>query len=211
MKRTPGNLIYSAWDVCWIRLSFFFSTLSSQVSLRLQGCKPGENLRTSGHCHFKARFAGAIRIGRHATLLANWRTNRGGLTGPVLLTTMGNGVIEIGDHFGASAVVISSREYVRIGNHVMAGGNVRIFDHDFHSLNPEIRKTAEDGERCVTRPVVIGNEVFIGADVLILKGVTLGDRVIVGAGSVVTKSFPNDAVVVGNPARMIGDTTGCTP
>ena len=204
MKRPIGNLVYSLLDVVLIRSSFLVSTVRSNLSLRLQGCRPGKNLLTSGCCHFKARHADSIRIGRNAVFLAYWRSNRVGLSSPVLLTTMGDGVIEIGDCFGASSLVISSRSKVKIGNHVMVGGNVRIYDHDFHCLDAAQRRTSDDSEHCVTKPVVLGNDVFIGAEVIILKGVTLGDRVIVGAGSVVTKSFPDDAIIAGNPARIIG-------
>lgn len=209
MARKIGNFAYSLWDVIWIHVSFIGSTLRSKVSLRLQGCRFGRNLRTSGRCHFKARSAGSIQIGHHAVLLANWRTNRVGLTGPVLLTTMGDGAIEIGDSFGASAVVISSRSRVKIGNHVMLGGNVRIFDHDFHSLDSARRREGNDVECCTTRPVTIGDDVFVGANCMILKGVCLGNRVIVGAGAVVTKSFPDDAIIAGNPAKQIGTAGGC--
>jgi acetyltransferase-like isoleucine patch superfamily enzyme len=132
-----------------------------------------------------------------------------GLAGPVLLTTMGAGEIVIGDHFGGSAVVISSRASVRIGDHVTVGGNVRIFDHDFHSLDHELRRSGQDCEQCASRPVTIGNDVFVGAHSIILKGVKLGDRVIVGAGSVVTKSFPHDSIIAGNPARLIGTVRCC--
>jgi len=203
MTRKIGNIVYSVWDVFWIRFSFLFSSVCSNLSLHMQGCRPGNNLRTSGKCHFKARHAASIRIGSNGVFLAYWRSNRVGLSGPVLLTTMGDGIIEIGDYFGASAVVISSRSKVTIGNHVMLGGNVRIYDHDFHSMDAALRRTTDDCNRCETKPVVLGNDVFIGADAMILKGVTLGDRVIVGAGSVVTKSFPSDVVIAGNPARQI--------
>jgi len=203
MKRSYGNMLYSLWDVIWIKCAFFTSTARSHLLLRLQGCSFVENLRTSGPCRFKARNAGSIRIGRNSVLLAHWRTNRVGLSGSLLLTTMGRGEIEIGDYFGASAIIISSRSKVRIGNHVKLGGNVRIFDHDFHSMNSDVRKTESDCDQCVTRPIVIGDDVFVGAESIILKGVTLGNRVIVGAGSVVTKSFPDDAIIAGNPARRI--------
>jgi acetyltransferase-like isoleucine patch superfamily enzyme len=52
-------------------------------------------------------------------------------------------------------------------------------------------------------PVVLGDDVWIGADATILKGVTIGDRAIVGAGAVVTSDVPADTVVAGNPARVI--------
>lgn len=203
MKRTLLNKVYSVWDVFCIRLDQLRSNICSQASLRLQGCAPSSRLRTTGNCYFKARRSGSIKIGSHATLLAGWRSNRVGLNGPLLLTTMGDGVIRIGDYFGASAVVLSSRSSISIGNNVKLGGNVRIYDHDFHSLDPIIRRSDEDIEHAKSMPVVLGDDVFIGANAIILKGVTLGERCIVGAGAVVTQSFPADTIIGGNPARLI--------
>jgi acetyltransferase-like isoleucine patch superfamily enzyme len=125
------------------------------------------------------------------------------MSGPVLLTTLGEGRIIIGSHFGASAAVLSSRASIEIGHHVKLGGNVRIFDHDFHSLNPVIRRTPGDTEQAKAKKVVIGDDVFIGAEAIILKGVELGGRCIVGAGSVVTRSFPADSIIAGNPAQLV--------
>lgn len=93
MKRTGFNKLYSAWDVLWIRIDCMWSTLKSQLSLRLQGCAPGIALKSTGRCHFKARHAGSITIGDHATMLAGWRSNRVGMNGPLLLTTLGEGRI----------------------------------------------------------------------------------------------------------------------
>lgn len=203
MKRTFANLLHSAWDLWWIRTDQILSTLRSLVSLHFQGCPPGHGLRTTGSCRFKARHAGSIQIGSHATLLAAWRSNRVGMCGPVLLTTLGEGTIQIGDHFGASSAVLSSRTSITIGDHVNLGGNVRIFDHDFHSLDPATRRSQDDTKHVRTAPVVLGDDVFVGTNSIILKGVTLGDRCIVGAGAVVTRSFPADSIIAGNPATQI--------
>ena len=203
MRRTFRNKLYSLWDVAWIHIDRIWSTLWSRASLWLQGCECGSGLRTTGRCHFKSRCENGIRIGKNACLLAGWRSNRVGMSGPVLLTTLGEGRIDIGDDFGASSLVISSRASVTIGHDVKLGGNVRIFDHDFHSLDPSVRRTNADCDHCVSRAVSIGNDVFVGADAMILKGVKLGDRVIVGARSVVTKSFEADVVIAGNPAREV--------
>jgi acetyltransferase-like isoleucine patch superfamily enzyme len=137
------------------------------------------------------------------TLLAGHRSNRVGLTNPVLLETLGDGEIEIGDFSGGSAVVISSRAKVMIGKNVKLGGNVRIFDHDFHSLEFSVRKTSNDWKNIKARPIRIGDDVFIGTNAIILKGVTIGDRAIIGAGSVVMKDIPADEIWGGNPARRI--------
>jgi len=204
--RSPGNLLYSAWDVFWIRASFLVSTARSRISLALQGCAPGRDFATSGCCSFKARMAGAIRIGSHVRLQAHWRSNRVGLSGPVLLQTFGDGRIEIGDSSGGSAVVLSSRSLIKVGRFVNLGGNVRIFDHDFHALDPARRRLGlnEQASHIRTSPVEIGDDVFVGANALILKGVTIGPRSIVAAGAVVFKGeYPADCTLAGNPAQVV--------
>ena len=200
MKRSLGNLLYSVWDVFWLRADMLISTLRTRASLGLQGCRHQGGLQTSGAVHIKARTAGSIQIGKNVRLLAGWRSNRVGLTGPVLLHTWDGGQISIGDYSGASAVVISSRIGVTIGKYVNIGGNVRIFDHDFHVLDAVERRGPRGCEDCRRKPIVIGDDVFIGAQSIILKGVTIGDRAIIGAGSVVTKDVPADSIVAGNPA-----------
>lgn len=205
--RTWRNLLYTAWDVFWIKADFKISTAHSLLSLHLQECPVGKNLATSGRCSFKARSAGSIRIGNDVRLLAGWRTNRVGLSSPVLLQTFADGLIEIGDSSGGSAVVLSSRSRISVGKHVNLGGNVRIYDHDFHALDHEKRRLSlEEQEPCIrTLPVEIGDDVFIGANAMILKGVRLGARAIVSAGAVVFKGdYPPDSLLSGNPATVVG-------
>jgi len=201
--RNLFNKAYSAYDVVLIHLGMFVSTMRTRMSCMLQGCKLGRNFRSTGAVRIKARAAGDIIIGDHVRLLAGWRSNRIGLSGPVILHTWEGGRIEIGDHTGASAVVISSRSGVKIGKHCNIGGNVRIFDHDFHALDAEVRRGPRGCDDCVTKPITIGDDVFIGAQSIILKGVTIGDRAIIGAGSVVTKDVPADSIAAGNPAILV--------
>ncbi len=203
MARTLLNKLYSAYDVLLIYANMACSTLRARLSCGLQGCKLGDGFRTSGTVRIKARTAGSIIIGDHVRLLAHWRSNRVGLNGPVILHTIGNGTITIGDHTGASAVTISSRSEVKIGSHCNIGGNVRIFDHDFHSLDAEIRRGPRGCDECSTKPITLGDDVFIGANTIILKGVTIGDRAVIGAGSVVTKDVPADCIAAGNPAIIV--------
>ena len=88
---------------------------------------------------------------------------------------------------------------IRIGDHVMIGPNVMIVTPN-HSRDPvERRRTGT-----ISKPVVIEDDVWIGAGAIILPGVTVGAGAIVGAGSVVTKDVPAGATVAGNPARRIG-------
>lgn len=204
-NRKLGNLVYSFWDVICIKCDFLISTSISFFSLSLQGCKPGKGFRTSGRCSFKARTAHSIEIARNVALLGGWRSNRVGLSNPVLLQTFGEGIIEIGGNSGGSGVVISSRSHIRIGRNVNLGGNVRIFDHDFHALEFEKRRLPfKDQEPFVrSSPVSIGDDVFVGSNAIILKGTSIGPRTLVAAGSVVFQGdYPADSILYGNPATI---------
>ncbi len=137
------------------------------------------------------------------TLRSTKRTNLVGLLNPVILDTRRGGRIEIGENSSGSGVVISSKELISIGKNVKLGGNVRIFDHDFHSFDFEERRDPETYSQLKSAPINIGDDVFIGTNATILKGITIGNRVIIGASSVVAKSIPSDEVWAGNPAKFI--------
>lgn len=205
-KRTFGNIIYSVWDMAWITLHGILSTFSSKVSLRIQGCPYGKKFTTRGPCYFKARCEGSIQIGDHVTLSALPRNNGAGISQPLRLETLGEGRISIADHTGCSAVVISARNLIQIGRHVNLGANVKIFDHDFHSMDLALRRDSkQDQAHCKSAPVVIEDDVFVGTNAIILKGVKIGQGAIIGAGSVVTlKAVPPGALVFGNPAVIHG-------
>lgn len=112
---------------------------------------------------------------------------------PKLLRKCGG---EVGENcwFGTRKIDISHAFLIQIGNNVSIS-DARLLTHDASTKR-------ELGFTRVGR-IVIGNDVFIGADAIILPGVKIGNRVIVGAGSVVTKDIPDDSVVVGSPARRI--------
>lgn len=112
-------------------------------------------------------------------------------------------VLTIGDNVGMSQAALICHKSITIGNNVKIGGGVCIYDTDFHSLNPVIRRSSEDLKNRAEKPVVIGNDVFIGAKSIILKGVTIGENSVIGAGSVVTKSVPANQIWAGNPAKFI--------
>lgn len=111
-------------------------------------------------------------------------------------------------------VHINMGDRVKIGNHVsimynfvcMSRGGVEIGDDVSIAANTQILTNNHDPEEhriLLCKPVVIKNNVWIGAGVTILPGVTIGENAIVGAAAVVTKDVPANAVVVGNPARVI--------
>ena len=96
---------------------------------------------------------------------------------------------------------ITCGESIVIGDNLMASANVMITDID-HGIDPEdALPYNKQGLR--TRPVKIGNNVFIGMGSFIMPGVTIGNNVVIGANSVVNKDIPNDVMVAGSPARPI--------
>lgn len=191
-------------DRIYTSLSRWIYTAIAKLALRLRGCAYGDNLRVDGRLVIRCDKPGAIRIGHGCQFKSRFRSNLIGGGGPCVLDARDNGEIIISDGSGLSFAVISARSRVNIGRRVFIGGNARIFDHDFHSLHPEDRADGERDRRNVrSRPVDIGDDVFIGYNSIILKGVHIGNRAIIGAGSVVTHNVPEGEIWAGNPARRV--------
>jgi acetyltransferase-like isoleucine patch superfamily enzyme len=113
----------------------------------------------------------------------------------------GHGVLEIGAHTSINdQVIITATERVRIGRDVMVAPRAFILDVD-HRFDQEGIPISRQGY--VSRPVEIGNDVWIGAGAIITKGVTIGDGAIIGANAVVTRDVPPNAIVAGSPARVL--------
>lgn len=106
-----------------------------------------------------------------------------------------NAVLEIGSGFANHGARIHCFSNVRIGDHVFIGDDVAIRDSDGHEI--------VGSDRPMTLPIVIGNHVWIGAKVTIVKGVTIGDGAVVAAGAVVTKDVPAYTMVAGVPAKVV--------
>ena len=111
-----------------------------------------------------------------------------------------NSTISIGNNtvFSNDITIIAESEII-IGERCLIGDRLTIYDNDGHEIDPSTR-TRSFGK---TAPVNIGNNVWIGSVVTILKGVTVGDNSIIAANSVVIKDVPANAIVAGNPARIV--------
>lgn len=106
-----------------------------------------------------------------------------------------SGVLEIEGGFINEDVTLTAAKYVHIGKNAHIAREAVIRDYDGHYIDENSYRTA--------KPVIIGDNVWIGYRAMILKGVTIGDGSVIGANSVVTKDVPPHSVVVGNPARII--------
>ena len=181
--------IASLPNQCYNRVVLWYRKVQYDRTLRIHG-----KVRIFGH--------GTICIGRDVTINSCMSANPiGGDTSTVISVKEG-ACLTIGDRVGISNTAIVCHESIKIGDRTLIGGGTKIYDTNFHSLDHRERGDYLH-ERVKTKPVVIGEDVFIGGHCIILKGVTVGDRSIVGAGSVVTKSIPSDEVWGGNPAVCI--------
>ncbi|PJG83633.1 sugar O-acetyltransferase [Caviibacterium pharyngocola] len=111
--------------------------------------------------------------------------------------------IEVGERFFANYnCTILDSGGVKIGDDVLFGPNVSLYTVN-HPLDVELRNTGVE----YGKPILIGNNVWIGGSSVILGGVTIGDNVVIAAGAVVTKNIPANSLVVGNPARVLREIT----
>jgi acetyltransferase-like isoleucine patch superfamily enzyme len=110
-------------------------------------------------------------------------------------------IIRIGNNCSLRGTVIHSRNKIIIGDNCMFGPGTVILDNDSHntSLNPSLRRTGKIADK----PVVIGNNVWVGMRSIIIKGVNIGDNSIIAAGSIVTRDIPSNQLFGGNPASFI--------
>lgn len=164
-----------------------------------------KNLKVDGFIFWKVQKTAKVIIGNHFTLNSRKASNLVGINNRASFQAIGNGVIRIGDYCGFTSTVFSSRSSITVGNNVKIGANVRIFDHDYHSLSYENRRNAaSDSGDVKSEAVIIEDDVFIGTNAMILKGVRIGARSVIGAGSVVTiREIPPDSIVAGNPAVVL--------
>jgi acetyltransferase-like isoleucine patch superfamily enzyme len=111
------------------------------------------------------------------------------------LTVFPGAAIELAAGVFLNGAMLHAKRLIRVGERSMLGFGSRVFDADLHDLDADTPERVE--------PVRIGARCWIGANVHILRGVTLGDDVVVGAGSVVTRDLPSRVLAAGVPARVL--------
>lgn len=173
-----------------------------KIILKILRIDYGKNLQLYGFPIIVKNKRATISIGNHCHIKSSFLSNLVGLSQRTIICARGEGQIVIGNGVGISGATIYARKKIVIGDQCIIGGNVKILDNDFHPVDPETRyKSACDNYGI--DEIVIGKNVFIGCNCLILKGVHIGDNSVIGAGSVLTSDVPNNCLFAGNPAKLI--------
>lgn len=153
--------------------------------------------------HFRSRHRPGLVIGKNCSCYSGCSFSLGK-----------EAKVTVGDYTLLNGALVMAEESIEIGNYCIVSWNVGIADGDFHPIDPA-QRIQDAMALCVydpnrpprppirTAPVRIKDNVWIGMGAVILKGVTIGENAIVAAGAIVTKDVPPNAIVAGNPAKIV--------
>lgn len=162
---------------------------------RFRGVEFLGSCQFTGRPKFKLYPGTRVIVGDGCVFLSGHTDNLIGINRPCIVSAYNSGtVVKIGGHTGFSGTVIGAFASITIGSHVKCGANTLITDGDWHPEDPR------SGE---PKPVVIGDNVWLGVGAMVLKGAKIGANTVIGANSVVTGDIPANVVAAGNPCRVI--------
>lgn len=192
--------ICSSLYIGWNKIYFFLNNI-----------KYGKNFRVFNHLYLKIHVGALVQIGNNCTIMSGAGLNPLSRNIKTCIYVGKKATLKLGNDVGISSSTLWVKESVSIGNSVAIGADCIIMDTDAHNLDWKIRcseETNEYGESvdmvtAASAPIVIEDNVLVGARCIILKGVTIGVRSIIGSGSIVTKDIPSDCIAAGNPCKVI--------
>lgn len=194
MNATLNKLWNKSYSLTY-RLVDNFLSVVIRLGWRLRGVKLSHGCLYNGLPSLSRCSHSHIEIGSNCQFRSRSTSNLMGIRNPCILSThSADAKIVIGNSCGFSGTVIGAFIEVRLGNNVRCGANTVITDSDWHPEDPRIGSN---------RPVIIGDNVWLGYGVIVLKGVTIGDNSIVGAGSIVVSDIPKNAIAGGNPCKVL--------
>jgi len=180
----------ASWSRVWI------------LEARLKGASVARGVTFVGRPLISVAKGSRFQIGNNVRINSSFRANPLGCFQPSVLRTLcPDAELILDANAGISGCVLCAARSVRIGEGVNIGSGALLIDTDFHRPAGSWEWGNDPGHGA--RPIHIGRGAFIGARAIVLKGVTIGERAVVGAGTVVTKPVPPRHFAVGNPARMI--------
>lgn len=178
----------------------FTNNIYNYMVLKYRHVTIGANSKINGRIYCVSNSKQGIIVGNNVTINSCLKSNPIGGNERTILFAKGDGKITIGDNCGISNSAVFATKSITICDNVLIGGNVKIYDTDFHWVDYNRRITENSGK---SAEIVIKEGAFIGAHSIILKGVTIGEHSVIGAGSVVTKDIPADELWAGNPAKFV--------
>lgn len=182
-------------DVGLRLLKKHYFTFTARLAARWWGVHLGGGCAFVGRPKFQRFPKSTIFVGHNCTFNSSSTSNLIGINHPCIFATLKRDAdIQIGAGCGFSGTTIGCATRIILGDNVRCGANTLITDTDWHGNDP---RTGADA------PVEIGDNVWLGINVTVLKGVIIGNNTLVGAGSLVTKSLPPNVIAAGTPARVI--------
>ena len=192
--KDPKGYITAKYISYLNRFIALITTTYCRFIMRIMGIQYGKNIKFRGRTMFLRTPNTNIVIGNNVSFNSLSRYNYRGINHRCIIQTGNNGNIIIGDNCGFSGVSIVSSIGVTIGNNVMCGTNVIIGDRNDHEDKyPQFKP----------EKIIIKDNVWIGMNCVIMKGVTIGENSIIGANSIVTKDIPANCIAAGNPCQVI--------
>lgn len=180
IRRIIGNLKYSFYQVIFNHVTY------------------GRNIEVNGI--FYLNLKGDVKIGDNIKFNNHTVFNFAGIKRPTSISVSKDASLIIGDNCGFSGTAIYCSEQIIIGRNCLFGVNTSIWDTDFHDIN---RRFPDDVNNTKTKPIIIQDNVFIGANTIVLKGVNIGEGAVIGANSVVTHNIEAFTINAGNPCKRI--------
>jgi acetyltransferase-like isoleucine patch superfamily enzyme len=172
-----------------------FWILINYLHFKIIGIKIGSSNNFIGWCIISRFPQSSISIGDGCSFNSAKNVNLIGVNHNCIISTQErNAIITIKNNCGCSGVTIAAFNKIEIGNNVKIGANVLITDSDWHP---------EDARSRQSKPIIIDDNVWLGVNCTILKGVTIGANSIIGANSVVTGNIPENVIAAGNPCKVI--------
>jgi len=180
--------------VCRIVRKYYF-TFWARLAACWWGVSLGAGCSFIGRPRFVRHPDSSIMIGSNCRFNSSKDATVLGVNHPCIISTSKTGAkLIIGENCGLTGVSIGSTQKIVIGNNVRIGNNTMIMDTDWHWDDPRTGPNA---------PVEICDNVWLGINVTVTKGVTIGENTFVAAGSIVTKSLPPNVIAAGIPARVV--------
>jgi acetyltransferase-like isoleucine patch superfamily enzyme len=201
--------IYRAIRFVFSKMNIILTNGLTKILFYVNNIDIATGFKANGVPMLHKHHTGKFTIGKNFKINNTIMNNPIGRSEKCMFVVREDATLSIGNNVGISGVTIVCQKNITIEDNVKIGGNVCIYDTDFHSLNAQDRNHSIDDKRnTIKKNVVIGENSFIGAHSTILKGVTVGKNSIIGACSVVTKDVPENEIWAGNPARFIRTVDG---